>query len=77
MWKPSDIRGIPKGSCQALSMGQAGSKPIKQRLLSFDEEKRIAIGEEVGNLLATKFIREMHHPKWLAYPVLVRKKIGK
>ena len=54
-----------------------GSKPVKQRLCRFDEEKCRAIGEEIAKLLATGFIREVHHLEWLANPVLVRKKSGK
>ena len=54
-----------------------GSKPVKQRLCRFDEEKRRAIGEEIAKLLAAGFIKEVHHPKWLANPVLVRKKSRK
>ena len=50
---------------------------MKQRLHRFDEEKRRAIGEEIAKLLASGFIKEVYHPKWLANPVLVRKKSGK
>ena len=48
-----------------------GSKPVKQRLRRFDEEKRRAIGEEITKLLAARFIKEVYHPEWLANPVLV------
>jgi hypothetical protein len=51
-----------------------GSKPVKQRLHRFDEEKRRAIGEEITKLLAAGFIKKVYHPEWLANPVLVRKK---
>ena len=50
-----------------------GSKPVKQRLRCFDEEKRRAISEEIAKLSATGFIREVHHLEWLANPILVRK----
>jgi hypothetical protein len=43
-------------------------------LRRFDEEKRRIIGEEVHKLLAARFIKEVHHPDWLANPVLVKKK---
>ena len=56
---------------------RAGSRPVKQRLRQFNEEKRRAIGEEVQKLLAARFIKEVSHPKWLANPILVRKKNGK
>ena len=48
-----------------------GSKPVKQRLRRFDGEKCRAIGEKIAKLLAAGFIREVHHPEWLANPVLV------
>ena len=38
----------------------------------FDEEKRKIIGEEVHKLLTAGFIKEVHHPEWLANPVLVK-----
>ena len=48
-----------------------GSKPVKQRLHRFDEEKHRAIGEEIAKLSAARFIKEVYHPEWLANPVLV------
>ena len=48
-----------------------GSKPVKQHLHRFDEEKHRAIGEEIMKLLAAGFIKEVYHPEWLANPVLV------
>ena len=52
-----------------------GSKPAKQRLCRFDDERRRAIGEEIAKLLAAGFIREVFHSDWLANPVLVKNKI--
>jgi hypothetical protein len=46
-------------------------------LRRFDEEKRRAIGEEIHKLMDAGFIKEVFHPEWLAYPVLVKKKGGK
>ena len=54
-----------------------GSKPTKQRLCRFDNERCRAIGEEVAKLLAARFIKEIYHSDWLANPVLVKKKTGK
>ena len=56
---------------------RAGSKPVKQRLRRFDEEKRKIIGEEVHKLLSVGFIKEVHHHDWLANPIPVKKKNGK
>ena len=54
-----------------------GSKPAKQRLRRFDDERCRAIGEEVAKLLAAGFIKEVYHFDCLANPVLVKKKTGK
>ena len=48
-----------------------GSKPVKQCLHRFDEEKCRAIGEEIAKLLVAGFIKELYYPEWLANPVLV------
>jgi hypothetical protein len=42
---------------------QAGSKPVKQRLRRFDEEKHRAIREEIRKLLVAGFIKEVFHPE--------------
>ena len=39
--------GIPREVVEHALDIQAGSRPVKQRLRWFDEEKRRAIGEEV------------------------------
>ena len=54
-----------------------GSKPAKQRLCCFDDERRKAIGKGIAKLLAVGFIREVFHSDWLANPILVKKKTGK
>ena len=54
-----------------------GTRPVKQCLRRFAEERRKAIGEEIARLLAAGFIMEVYHPEWLSNPVLVMKKNGK
>jgi hypothetical protein len=39
---------------------QANSKPVKQRLRCFDEEKHKVISEEIHKLLEAGFIKEVH-----------------
>ena len=70
-WKPSDMPGIPREVAEHTLKIHPGSKPMKQRLCRFDEEKRRAIGEEIAKLSAAGFIREVHHLEWLANPILV------
>ena len=55
----------------------SSSKPTKQRLHRFDDERRRAIGEEIIKLLVARFIQEVYHSDCLANLVLVKKKNGK
>jgi hypothetical protein len=71
------MKGIPREVTEHSIRINPGSNPVKQRLRRFDEEKHKAIGEEIAKLLATRFIREINHPEWLANPILVWKKSGK
>ena len=54
--------GIPREVAEHALDIRAGSRPVKQRLRRFDEEKCRAIGEEVQKLLAAGFIKEVSHP---------------
>jgi hypothetical protein len=69
--------GIPREVTEHSLEIRAGSKPVKQHLHRFDEEKRKVIGEEIHKLLEARFIKKVHHPEWLANPVLVKKKSEK
>jgi hypothetical protein len=53
-----------------------GSKPDKQGLRRFNQEKHKAIGEELARLLATGFIKEVQHPNCIENPVLYQKGMG-
>jgi hypothetical protein len=53
-----------------------GSKPIKQGMRCFNQEKHKAICEDLARLLAAGF-KEVQHLDWIANPVLVPKKYGK
>jgi len=69
--------GIPREVAEHSLEIRASSKPVKQCLRRFDEEKRKIIGEEIHKLLTAGFIKEVHHHDWLANPVLDKKKNGK
>jgi hypothetical protein len=69
--------GIPREVAEHALEIRAGSRPVKQRLCRFNEEKHKVIGEEIHKLLEARFIKEVHHPKWLANPILVKKRNGK
>ena len=66
--------GIPWDVAEHALRLILGSKPAKQRLRRFDDERRRAIGEEITKLLAAGFIREVFHSYGLANPVLAEKK---
>ena len=63
--------GIPREVAEHTLKILLGSKPVKQRLRRFDEEKRRAIGEEIAKLSAAGFIKKVYHPEWLTNPILV------
>jgi hypothetical protein len=64
--------GIPWEVAEHILEIRAGSKPVKQRLCHFDEKRKV-IGEKIHKLLEAGFIKEVHHPEWLANPILVKK----
>ena len=65
--------GIPREVAKQALHLVSGSKPAKQRLHRFDDERRRAIGEEITQLLAAEFDKEVYHSNWLANPVLMKK----
>ena len=69
--------GIPREVAEHQLNIKPGSRPVRQRLRRFSDDKCKAIGEEIKKLLSAGFIREVHHPEWLANPVLVNKKNNK
>src|SRR4051812_8950739 len=66
--------GVPRELAEHKLHIRPGSKPVKQPLRRFSEDKRRAIGEEIAKLQAAGFIMEVFYPEWLANPVLVMKK---
>jgi hypothetical protein len=51
-----------------------GSKPVRQAMRCFGDERRRAIAKELSKLLKADFVKEVIHTKWVANPVLVPKK---
>ena len=75
----TSLRGDPQTS-QVIEHAmkiRSGSKPVKQHLCRFDEEKCRVIGEEIMKHLVAGFIKEVYHPGRFANPVRVKKKSGK
>ena len=67
---PSVPRELIEHSLNVLPV----TKPIKQKLQRFTQDKKEAIRAEITRLLAVDFIKEVYHLEWLANPVLVWKK---
>jgi hypothetical protein len=53
------------------------AKPVSQKPRRQSVERQDFIREEVRKLLHAGFIKEVHHPVWLANPVIVPKANGK
>jgi hypothetical protein len=68
------MKGIPREVAKHKLNIKSRSKPVKQRLRRFNDDKCKSIGKEILKLLNVGFIREVHHPEWLANPVLIKKK---
>ena len=66
-----DMLGIPREVIEHALKIRPGSKPMKQRLHHFNEEKRKAISKEIAKLLVARFIKEVYHPEWLANLVFI------
>src|SRR3954466_15546265 len=73
-WSPQDMPGVPRELAEHKLHICPGSKPVKQPLRRFSEDKRRAIGKEISKLQGAGFIMEVFYPEWLANPVLVMKK---
>jgi hypothetical protein len=69
--------GIPREVAEHSLDSLPYSRAVQQRLWRFDEVRNRAIRAELRKLLEAGFIKEVFHPKWLANPVLVKKKNGK
>jgi hypothetical protein len=69
--------GVSQEVAEHMLNIRPGSKPIKQGLRCFDQEKRQAMGEELSRLLAAGFVTEVQHPNWIADLVLIPKKSRK
>lgn len=72
-WKPIDMLGVPIQLAEHKLELKPSSKPIKQRFHRFSSNRKVPIKKQLSKLLVGGFIKEIIHPKWLAYPVLVRK----
>jgi hypothetical protein len=66
--------GVPRELTEHALQIIPGSKPVRQAMRRFEDEKRRAIAKEISKLLKAGFIKEVIHTKWVENPVLVHKK---
>ena len=66
--------GVPRELIELALKVNPDTKPIKQKLCCFSQDKKDVIRKEAARLLDTGFICEVYHPDWLANSVLVQKK---
>jgi hypothetical protein len=70
------LLGVPREVTEHTLNIKPDSKPVKQGLRCFNQEKHQAMNEELSRLLDTSFVKEVQHPDWIANLVLVPKKNG-
>jgi hypothetical protein len=57
-WSHSDMSGIPREVVEHSLDIRANSRPVREHMCRFDEEKRRVIGEEIHKLLAVDSSRK-------------------
>jgi hypothetical protein len=76
-WQPSQMPGIPREVIEHHLKIYPDARPVQQKPQKQSIEQQNFIREEIKKLLDAGFIREVHHPRWLANPVVVPKASGK
>ena len=76
-WEPSQMPGIPREVIEHHLRIYPDAMPVRQKSRKQSVEWQNFIREEVRKLLHTGFIEEVHHPEWLANPVVVPEANGK
>jgi hypothetical protein len=76
-WEPSQMPGIPRKVIEHHLKIHPDARPVSQKPQRQSVEWQDFIREEVRKLLDAGFIEEVHHPVWLANPVIVPKANGK
>src|SRR5206468_7342829 len=66
--------GVPREVTEHKIKVKPDNRPVRQKLHRFSPEKTAIIKDNLEKLLAVGFIREIHHPNWLANPIIVKKK---
>jgi hypothetical protein len=59
------MTGVPRELAEHALQITPGSKPVRQAMRRFGDEKRHAIAKEISKLLKAGFIKEVIHTKWV------------
>jgi hypothetical protein len=76
-WQRSQMPGIPREVIEHPLKIYLDARPVQQRPQKQSVEQQNFVREKIKKLLDTGFIREVHHPWWLANPVVIPKAIRK
>jgi hypothetical protein len=76
-WEPSQMPRIPREVIEHCLKINPDARPVSQKPRRQSVERPNFIRKEVRKLLDAGFIEEVHHPIWLANPVIVPKANGK
>jgi hypothetical protein len=68
---------IPREVIEYHLMIYPDARPVQQRPRKQSVERQNFICKEIKKLLHAGFIREVHHPRWLANPMVILKANGK
>jgi hypothetical protein len=68
------MTGVPRELAKHALQIIPSSKPVRQAMRRFGDEKRRAIAKEISKLLKAGFVKEVIHIKWVVNSVLVPKK---
>jgi hypothetical protein len=66
--------GVPMELMEHELHVDPNSKPVKQHIQHFTQDKKDVIKKEMARLLDASFIKEVYHLNWLANPILIPKK---
>jgi hypothetical protein len=76
-WQPSQMPGFPKDVIKHHLKIYLDARPVQQKPQKQSIQQQNFIREEIKKLLNSGFIREVHHPRWLANPIVIPKAGGK
>jgi hypothetical protein len=76
-WQPSQMPSIPREVIEHHLKIYPDARLVQQKPRKQSVERQNFIHEKLKKLLDAGFIREVHHPWWLANPIIIPKDGGK